>query len=348
MTSLWRRWAVALGVVLVLLIPAAAAVAGDQLPAGIGDGVAPPSAEDEAAPPDAPPVAAGDNKARAHALLMEGNALAGEGDFGTALEKFRAAYDLFPSVKLLLNIGTSLRHVGRNAEAAHTYERYLAHPEADPARSEELRRILKEIDQVTGRLRIEVNQPGARVRLNGTLLDLTGNALTLRVDPTEHNIVAQKAGFVTVVRTVVVPVREQVVVKLILVRPGTPPPVVIDESAGTTQRVVGYAFGAVGLGALVAGSIFGLLALSTAADAAEHCRSDEPTVCDAEGESLGDTTQVQATASTGLFIAGGALAGIGIVVWLTAPSVEQPQEQTTLSATLLRGQGLGLAFTTRW
>ena len=43
-------------------------------------------------------------KQKAQELLTEGNRLAGEGDFGAALLKFRTAYELYSSPKLLLNI----------------------------------------------------------------------------------------------------------------------------------------------------------------------------------------------------------------------------------------------------
>ena len=55
--------------------------------------------------------------------------------------------------------GTMLRQLGRNVEAAVTYEAYVADPQADPARAKDLERILGEIDAVVARLRVEVNRP---------------------------------------------------------------------------------------------------------------------------------------------------------------------------------------------
>ncbi|MBW2454831.1 MAG: PEGA domain-containing protein [Deltaproteobacteria bacterium] len=294
------------------------------------------------------PVEPPDPRAQAQALLLEGNRLAGEGNFGQALERFQAAHDLYPSVKLLMNIGTSLRHIGNNAAAARIYEQYIAHPEAEPERREELRRIVKEIDQVTGHLRIEVNEPGVQVRLDGRPLELRGTSVTARVDPGERHLVAQKDGFVTVVRTVTVPIRQQMTVELLLLEPGKSPPVVIDVTAGTTQRFVGYSVGAAGLSGLAAGAIVGLVALSNDAAAANHCRSNAPAFCDAEGEHLGDTAAAQATASTVLFVAGGGLLVAGVVIWWTAPSPEQPVEQARLSLAMVGGHGPGLLFAMPW
>ena len=52
-------------------------------------------------------------KARAQALLSEGTAAYGRGDYATALDKFTAAYRIFPSPKLWFNIGQANRDLGR-------------------------------------------------------------------------------------------------------------------------------------------------------------------------------------------------------------------------------------------
>lgn len=267
-----------------------------------------------------------DPKAQAQALLSEGNQLVAEADFGAALDKYRAAYELFPAPKLLINMGTALRHLGRNAEAAASYEAYLAHPESDPQRRTELQRILTELDQVTGRVRIKLADRDARVRLDGKVLEPQEWAKPRRVDPGDHTVVAEKAGFVTVVRTVAVKLRDDLEIPLVLLKPGQAPPVVIEAGAGDTQRVVGYVLGAAGIAALGVGAVFGGLALSTDSDAAEHCMAAEPSVCDAEGASLGDTARTQGTVSTVLLIGGGALLATGVMVWLTAPSDEAAVE----------------------
>jgi hypothetical protein len=65
----------------------------------------------------APPAARGADdsqaKARAQALLSEGTAAYGRGDYATALDKFTAAYRIFPSPKLWFNIGQANRATPR-------------------------------------------------------------------------------------------------------------------------------------------------------------------------------------------------------------------------------------------
>ena len=287
-----------------------------------------------------------DAKVQAQALLSEGNRLLAEADFNAALDKYRAAYELFPAAKLLINIGTVLRHLGRNAEAADTYERYLSHPEADPGRGDELKRILREIDQLTGRVRIALADRDAHVRLDGKSLSAGEWSKPLRLDPGEHTVVAEKAGFVTVVRTVTLKMRDDIQLPIVLLKPGQAPPVIIEAGAGDTQRVVGYVLGAAGIAGLGAGAIFGGLALSTDADAADHCMADNPSVCDTEGASLGETARTQGTLSTVFLIAGGALLATGFVVWIAAPSADDAVEGA--SAALVVGPGPGLGVVGRW
>jgi hypothetical protein len=48
-----------------------------------------------------------DAHAAAHALAQEGAELFDKGDFQAALDRFKLAYDKFPTPKLFLNIGQS-------------------------------------------------------------------------------------------------------------------------------------------------------------------------------------------------------------------------------------------------
>ena len=71
------------------------------------------------APPDPP------EKVKARSLLKEGVRLLNASQFATALRKFEDAYAAFPSAKILVNIGTAQSGLGRPADAANTYQRYL-------------------------------------------------------------------------------------------------------------------------------------------------------------------------------------------------------------------------------
>ncbi len=68
----------------------------------------------------------GDPKAQAVKLLREGNRLFQSGDHEGALTSYRKAKAAFPSYKLEFNMARSLEALRRPAQAAESYERFLA------------------------------------------------------------------------------------------------------------------------------------------------------------------------------------------------------------------------------
>lgn len=262
----------------------------------------------------APPLHADELKQKAQDLLTEGNALAREGDFGAALTKFRTAHELYPSPKLLLNIGTSLRHTGRYAEAAETYEIYLAHPEAEPARTDEVRGLIDELDQLVGRLEVTVSDSDARVSLDGHTLRRLGREL--RVDPGRHTLVAEKAGREPTVRHFTVAPKQLARVDLIIAEPGEPPP-----EPTPVRAIVGYGVAGLGGAAMIVGGIIGAVALGTKSDADDQCADsgEFSGYCNPEGSDLSDDARAQGAAATTVFILGFATFATGLAVAITAP-----------------------------
>lgn len=284
----------------------------------------------------------GELKQKAQELLKEGNRLARQGDFGNALVKFHAAYELFPSPKLLLNIGTSLRHIGRYAEAAAVYERYLEDPQADPEQREQLGPILEELEDSVGRLEIELAEPGLRVSLDGHVLQDVSDELALRVDPGPHTLTAEKEGRPPTVRHV--NIRAQQTVKLVLsvAEPGEPPPEPVP-----VRSIVGYSMAGLGGAGLVVGIIVGGVALSTAADAREQCPNEGEFAgyCTEEGNDLGATARGQGTASAIILVGSAALVGAGLAIAWTDDSEE---EEGSVVGRLMLGPNPGVRLEVRW
>lgn len=160
----------------------------------------------------------------ARALFKEANRLLAEKDYVSALDMFRAAYNRWPNPKILLNIGTTLRNLGRDAEAADAYEKYLREGKPDAKRKAEVDAILKELSVKLAKLRIEVNEPGARVLVDGKVVGESPQAITLRVEPGTHTIVAEKQGYPAAAATVQISAGQERVVELRLVQAGVPPP----------------------------------------------------------------------------------------------------------------------------
>jgi tetratricopeptide (TPR) repeat protein len=283
-----------------------------------------------------------DDKSEAQRLLTEGNAAAGDGDYLVALERFQAAYQKFKSPKILLNIGTMLRQLGRNVEAVAVYEAYQRDPGADPARARDLQRILREIDAILGRIRVQVSRPDASVRLDGRELPAFVSDTVLRVEPGEHTLVANHPGFPPAMVIVQVPAREERLVVLRVV-PAAERTVVVERVFTGPQRTIGVVLGAVGLAGLAAGGAAGAVAAVKNHAAAAYCRGNIS--CDAEGVSLGATARKSATASTVALSAGGGLLATGIILYLSAPR-RRPTDAAPASRLAAAVSGDGAAL--RW
>ncbi len=277
-------------------------------------------------------------KQKAQELLTEGNRLAGEGDFGAALLKFRTAYELYSSPKLLLNIGTSLRYVGRNAEAVVTYERYLAHPEADPSREAELRGILNDLERFVGRLEITVAESDVRVSLDGELLRDVGRRAVVQVDPGRHTVVAEKANRQPTVRHLSVEAQETVAVALVLAEPGEEPPDPV-----SLRRVGGWSLVALGGAGIVAGAVVGAVAQAKRSEADDHCATEGHFAgyCSPTGADLNDQARTLGGAATIAFVGGFAVGVAGLALAFTA-------EDDPVTGTLNLDPSPGLRVMVTW
>jgi hypothetical protein len=175
------------------------------------------------------------DKADAKALLHSGLKLFQAKDYLGALAVFRDAYARFPSAKLLLNIGTTLRQLDRNAEAANAYQRYLDAPDADAAKRPEVTKVLAALDAKVGTLDLEVTS-GATVVVAGETLEpnvtrwrVPPGAIAIRATADRHQpgelAVTATAGAVTSVRLELAPVVE------------APPPRTVAAAAPSTLGV---------------------------------------------------------------------------------------------------------------
>ncbi|MBW2535933.1 MAG: PEGA domain-containing protein [Deltaproteobacteria bacterium] len=287
----------------------------------------------------APQEQEGDPTARSQAreLLLAGNALIAQGDFAGALRRYRAAYELFQSPNLLLNIGTSLRHLGRDAAAATAYEQYVAHPAAEPDVVLTVRKLLSEIDALTGRLTIVLNVEDARVHVDGRLLPDRAARITVRVDPGEHTVVAEKEGRATAVQTVVVDAGQQETIAIDLRSPSLQP-----TSDGRPQRILAYGMGGIALAGLGVGAVFGGLFLASKAEADDHC---DALRCDSDGADAVAEAQDRGLVANVAFVTSGVLAAGAVVVFLTAPTNDDDPAPAAIG---LRVEPCQLRLEARW
>ena len=260
------------------------------------------------------------DRTAAQDLLKEGNQLSGDGQYVEALVKFQQAYSLYPSPKLLVNIGTTLRQLGRNVEAARTYESYLADPDADPRRSVVLRRILDELEALVGRLQVEVSPPDAAVSLDGALITVPRGGASIRIEPGTHKLVGEKAGLPSAVQTFSVKRGQRWSALLAL----TPFPAV-NVKTTSTRSTVGWVVGSVGVAGLAASGATAIAAATQNSLAQSHCDRVSAR-CDAPGIGASNAAKTAATVSTARLVAGGATVVTGLVLILLPPSKERPIE----------------------
>jgi hypothetical protein len=175
-----------------------------------------------------PPPADAENKARAQALLAEGSALFRNGEYAAALEKFEAAYAVFPSPKLWFNIGQANRDLDRPVQALQAFERYLAQvPDAPPDMAADARASVADLQKKLGRLRIDCETPGAEISLDGKPIGTAPLPDTIWATPGRHQVTANRAGLAPAIEGVDVVAGESHTVGLrlaALAPPTVPPP----------------------------------------------------------------------------------------------------------------------------
>src|SRR5262245_51185950 len=163
-----------------------------------------PIAAGAAGPRDAP---AGEApaKARAQALLSEGTAAYGRGDYAGALERFTEAYKVFPSPKLWFNIGQANRDLGRPVEAVAAFDRFLRDAgDAPPETLAEARRSAAELKTKLGQIQITCATDGAEISVDGKSVGSAPLGEMVWTTPGRHQIAVQHEGYSPAIEEVAV------------------------------------------------------------------------------------------------------------------------------------------------
>ena len=141
------------------------------------------------------------DKLDAKALMQSGVKLFEAKDYLGALAIFKDAYARFPSAKILLNIGTTLRALSRDAEAANVYQRYLDSPDADRAKRAEVQAALAELDKNVGRLDLTIIPADGEVQVNSDDWIAADKLAHARVPAGRFTVRARKTGFDTAAKS---------------------------------------------------------------------------------------------------------------------------------------------------
>ena len=151
------------------------------------------------------PIEPGSKRAKelAQSLVTEGVALLERKDYQPALDRFAAAYELFPTPKLLLNMAATLRDMGRLADSADMYQAFIEAPETNPELVGEAKQILNNLDDQLYLLNVRVTPRGADVSIDGgPWISVGDKRLMSRLNPGLHMVRSRRAGHEVYERTI--------------------------------------------------------------------------------------------------------------------------------------------------
>jgi hypothetical protein len=319
------------------------------------------------------------DKAAAEALFLQAKGLMAEHKLEAACAKWAASEQLDPAVGTLLFLGDCYEKLGRTASAWATFAEAssLAEREGQGARKQiadvRASALKPQLSTLTVTVLDAGALPGLHLLRDGVELPRDSWGAPVPLDPGSHQLEANAAGYRSWSHTVELPPNGAAVPVTIPrlerlpeqgpppappsgtaasgLAPAAPEPPAAAEGGTGPLLAAGLVTGGVGLGGVVLGTVFGLLAKSANDDSTAYCRTD--TLCSQQGLDLRQTAKGRAAVSTAGFIAGGTLTAAGIVmvvVALTGQSSEQtPASGPSASLAPLLGPGeLGLAWRGRW
>jgi hypothetical protein len=232
--------------------------------------------------------------ASARSLFEEGVALADQGHWQEAADRFRRALALRDSAVIAYNLASALQEIGQLIEASEL----LRKVRADQAADEELRKsastALAAIEPRIARLSVQVRgqQTGDRVRLDARELLPAELDVALPIDPGAHTLRVERGEQTMAERALTIAEGQSQTVVLEIAAPApTPrevavaaPPVTPREPAHTSEAeppLTGrwYFWAGVGAAAVGIGVVVAVLASSGGGDAPEPAAGDfEPGV----------------------------------------------------------------------
>jgi hypothetical protein len=280
----------------------------------------------------APAFAQPRDPAAAQALFDEAKRLLETGRVADACPKFLSSFRLDPKPGAAFNLGACYE---KNGQTASAWARYLeaaslAEQAGQADRAAYARAAAKAIEPKLARLTVVVPKPaaGLEVRRDGVLIEATAWGMAVPVDPGQHVLEARAPAKRPWSRTVdvaaggakvsiEVPAMQDVAARIEVpeLADRAPPPV---ASGPSTRKIAG----AVLMGASVVGFVVGgaLVAAAHAQSRDLAAKCPTRTACDPTLEPEISSYRASGGGAIASFIAGGAVLGTGVAVFLTAPT----------------------------
>jgi hypothetical protein len=310
-------------------------------------------------------------KASAEALFAEGRRLMGEGKLDEACPKFADSQKLDPSSGTLLNLGNCYEKLGKNASAWASYQE-AASLASSAGRADHLSVAQKRaaaLQPTLAHVTVSVPQPvpGLEIKRDGVPVLKAEWGLSVPMDAGAHMYVAEAPRHKSVTLkivvaktdegqpgakvTVTIPALEALPADALPVTTGAAGPDRPRDEGWPGQRTAALVVGGVGLVGLGLGAVFTVMAKSKYDASLESCRPTDPTLCTQAGVDERDGARTFGNVATVGYVAGGALAAAGVVLWFTAPSGSSAPKSASMSMSPLfdaAGHPGGLRVKAAW
>jgi hypothetical protein len=199
--------------------------------------LASPARAPGAVPPPDPSAQSSPERDHARALLRDGVAAMNTGDYPTAVARFREAYALVPSAKILFNLGVAYGALDRYPEALESLERFLR--DAPEASADTVRRAKAEIQKaraMVATVEVIVDRDRAEVTIDGRGYGRTPIEKPIVLGKGPHAVVA-RAGTQVTVRDFTAEAGTRQTLRLKLGLPPAPAPEGAAQPASSGSRI---------------------------------------------------------------------------------------------------------------
>jgi len=273
--------------------------------------------------------------AAATELFKQARDAAAHGDWKTACPKFVESLQLDAKVGTAINLADCEEKLGQLASARGHLQRAIdlaraSNDDRIAMAEERFKAIDKRVPRLTVKLAADAPQ-GATVKRDAVVLGAGSLGTSLPVDPGKHAIVVQAAGYADRLFDVTLAESETKSIDVTAgersaaqqpveqLEPTTPVEQPKVESHGSPLRTVGFVLGGVGLAALGAGAISGLIAIEENGRSKNDCGMPNQNICGPDGIAARNCARNAGDVSTVLFIGGAVLVAGGLTLVLVAP-----------------------------
>jgi tetratricopeptide (TPR) repeat protein len=275
----------------------------------------------------------------ARSVAVAGREAFNAGDYKTALDLFRRAYDIYPAPTISLYEARSLAKLGRLQEADEALQRTLSlslDPAAPAQFSEAVETAREERDALSTRIPsltivvrgLSPGEHGLRLTLNQRPIDAELVGKSIPLDPGAYSIeAATNEGQRDTVQVALTEGRHlEAVLDLgrtapVQVRAALPE---ASHSGPGWQPTLAYSSLGLGVAGLATGVVTGIMAGSKHSEALDLC-SDERCEPGSEGEEALQSFRTLRTVSTVSYGVGAAGVTAGLILWLSLPDTKDTE-----------------------